>query len=150
MMMVLMIVGDGDGDVWGVNVFDVETGEEVEARVNWWKEFKKFFMLFVDNDGLIFNGENWKFMFCWVVVGCMSGFLGGMMGMYGLSVIACYTMMKVSKDIVRVTSVVIFVIVMCLCFVMYVVNGMFDISKFGVYGIVGGCGFVGVFFGIYA
>ena len=142
--------GDGDGDARGVNAPDVETGEEVEARANWWKEPKKFLMLPVDNDCLTFNGENWKFMLCWAVAGCMSGFLGGMTGTHGPPAIACYTMMKVSKDIVRATSAAILVTVMCSRLVTYAVNGMFDISKPGVYGTAGGCGLAGVFLGIYA
>ena len=141
---------DGDGDARVLNAPDEETGEEVEARANWWKEPKKFLMLPVDNDGLTFNGENWKFMLCWAGAGCMSGFLGGMTGTHGPPAIACYTMMKVSKDIVRATSAAILVTVMCSRLVTYAVNGMFDISKPGVYGAAGGCGLAGVCLGIYA
>jgi uncharacterized membrane protein YfcA len=39
---------------------------------------------------------------------------------------------------------------MCSRLVTYAVNGMFDISKPGVYGTAGGCGLAGVFLGIYA
>jgi len=114
----------------------------------WYKEPMKFLHGPVANEGLTWKGKRWSFMLTWACAGCMSGFLGGMTGTHGPPAIACYTVLKVSKDIVRATSAAILVTVMCARLVTYAINGLFDIDKPGVYGAAGTAGLVGVLLGI--
>lgn len=129
-----------------------EAGDRLEDAVGadavWYREPMKFLRGPVANEGLTWNGKRWSFMLTWACAGCMSGFLGGMTGTHGPPAIACYTVLKVSKDIVRATSAAILVTVMCARLVTYAVNGLFDIDKPGVYGAAGAAGLVGVLFGI--
>jgi hypothetical protein len=120
------------------------------SRPVWYKEPKKFLLTPVDNDGLSFNGPNWLFMCVWAAAGCVSGFLGGMTGTHGPPTIACYTVMEVSKDVVRATSAAVLCTVMLVRLIVYAVNGLFDISKPGLYGATAGFGLAGVFLGIWA
>ena len=116
----------------------------------WYKEPAKYLRQPVKSDSLTFEGENWKFMLAWAVSGCASGFLGGMTGTHGPPAIACYTLMKIDKAVVRATSAAVLITVMCARLVTYAINGLFEIDRPGVYGCAGACGLAGVFFGIYA
>ena len=143
-------LGDEDGnDSSVIVVLGGVEGEEVKP-VNWRMEPIKFLYAPVENRGFTFNGKNWQFMLIWAFAGCASGFLGGMTGTHGPPTIACYTTMKVSKDVTRATSAAILVTVMVARFVTYAINGLFVIKKPGLYGAAGACGIVGVAFGIWA
>jgi uncharacterized membrane protein YfcA len=142
--------GTTEVEVTTGDVEDAENVEDKEAKIIWYKEPRKFLNAPVDNVGLTYDGTNFSFMCAWAAAGCMSGFLGGMTGTHGPPTIACYTMMKVSKDVVRATSAAVLVTVMLVRLIVYAVNGLFDISKPGVYGASGASGLVGVFFGIWA
>lgn len=147
------VEGTTEVEVSTRDVQDVENADDEkdeETKIMWYKEPRKFLNAPVDNVGLTYHGTNFSFMCAWAAAGCMSGFLGGMTGTHGPPTIACYTMMKVSKDVVRATSAAVLVTVMLVRLIVYAVNGLFDISKPGVYGASGAAGLVGVFFGIWA